>query len=596
MGLSVSSWCLALGLTLWLVGERVLSASGLRTGFGILSASCFALALVLDAATLRKREPEARAGLGYRWLSAALMAASAVIYAGLGFAGFARADSLWTWSWLLPLLLGLPARLAADRAFRSGPFDGARLAMRARAGLLFGLLLNAVAVVNYFAAIHDVRKDFSYHAANEPSAQVRELVTTLEEPVTLLLLFEQGNEVLPAAKPYFDALARISPRLTVRVQDAALTPELLQKHKVRGNGFGLLLAGDGDGQRGESFYIGDDLRDARRVLKTLDAHIANHLSVLARPVRPVYLTTGHGERSVAGDVEEARGRYLRDFERLLARFNVRTHRLGGKEGLTRAVPEDAAAVLVLGPERPFLEEEAAALEAYVMRGGRLWLGLEPGVDAGLSSLLMRAGITAAGPAVLCNESFVVRSRTLADKALIQTQRYASHPVTQGVRKRSTKPQVVMVRATALALATPSLAKQRVVVMQSERDCFLDSDADFAAGPSEPTQSYPLLVASVLAGTGGADGRIVVSGDGDVPTDQVLRNEANTLLTLGIMRWLVGDEAMLAVASLQDDLPVLHQRTEDRVWFYLSAFAVPAPLFLVAIWLWRKRQMRPSAAR
>ncbi len=589
MGLSASSWWLALGLTLWLAGERVLADSSLRTAVGAMTASCLVLALVLDFFAWRRTERGARSGRAWRLFAAALIAAAAAFYVSLAFIGSAPAGSVLSWAWLVPLLLGVPVRLAADRAFRSGPSDAQRIALRARAGLRFGLLLSVVSGVNYGVVSHDVGKDFSYHAATEPSAQVRELVAQLREPVELWLLFDQGSEVLLAAKPYFSALAHVSPKLTLRIRDAVLTPELLRKHQVRGNGYGLLLAGQGDGQRGESFYIGEELRDARRVLKTLDSHIANHLSVLARPSRAVYVTTGHGERSVAGDVEEARGRYLRDFERLLARFNVRLHRLGLKEGLARAVPADAAAVLVLGAERPFLAEEAAALEAYARKGGRLWLGLEPGVDAELASLLALSGVTGAGASVLCRSSHVVRSRTLADQALIRTQGYARHPITQGVRGRGSKPQVVLVRAVALTLSTPVLAKERVVALHSENDCFVDQNADLMPAASEVAQRLPLLIASVLPSTGEADGRIVVSADGDLPTDQVLRNEANTLLTLDIMRWLLGDDSLRLVAGMEDDLPVLHQRTQDRAWFYLSAFAVPAPLFLVAIWLRRTRQ-------
>ncbi len=593
MGLSLSSWLVAFGLTLWLAGERVLAASSLRTVIGALSGVCLTLALLLDLQEWRKVDSHAREGLAFRLLAAALIASAAAVYVCLEFADVHHVDSPLAWGWVLPLLLGGPTRLAVDRAFRSGSLDAQRMASRGRAGLLFGLLLSVTVALNYAAVRYDVRKDFSYRAVSEPSLQVRALLRELHEPVELRLFFAPGSEVLLAARPYFDALVRLSPNLTVRVQDAALASDLLRKHKVRGNGYGLLLAGTGDVQRGESFYIGEELRDARRVLKTLDAHVANHLSVLARPVRPVYVTTGHGERSVAGDVEEARGRYLRDFEHLLARFNVRVHRLGLKEGLGRAVPDDAAAVLVLGAERPFLEEEARALEAYARRGGRLWIGLEPGVDAGLSALLALAGVHPTGSVVLCRDSFVVRSRTAADQELVQTQRYGAHPVTQALRRQGRKFQVVAVRAVSLALSQPTLATQRVVAVQTEDDCYADQDGDLLRGSAEVEQSLPLLIAAVLESTSKVEGRLVVSGDGDLPTDQVLRNEANTLLALDIMRWLVGDEGMRGVAALQDDLPVLHQRTQDRAWFYLSAFAVPAPLLLVAGWLWRKRQTRPS---
>lgn len=586
--MSASSWWLWLGLTLWLVGERVLVASEFRTGLGALSAACFVVAFGLDASAALTSARELRLGQAYRSAAGLLLSAAAAVYAVGAHFGFDGV--LFAACWLAPLACGLTARLAADRAFRAGPLDGRRIAVRTRAGFGFGAALVVLSLLNYAVVTHDVQKDVSYRTVHEPSAQVRELVAQLREPVRCVLIFASGNEVLPVIAPYFEALSRGSRAFSVSVQDPALVTELRRRHNVRGNGYALLLTGHGERQRGASFHIGADLRDARRVLRTLDAHVANHLSVLARPVRPVYVTTGHGERTVAGDIEESPGRFLRDLEQLMARFNVRLHRLGVSEGLAREVPSDAAAVLVLGPERPFLPEESRALADYARRGGRLWLGLEPGVDAGLSDLLGLVGVASLDAPLVCTQSFVVRSRTAADRALIQTQRYADHPTMDGVRESPDRPHAVLVRATALALARAPASGRVVTTLESEADCFLDRNADFTRTPTEPEGHFPLLVAAELPATGVVAARVVISADGDLPTDQVLRNAANTLITLDIMRWLVGDDGMRSVAMLEDDLPVLHQRSEDRGWFYVSAFGVPLPLFFAALWQWRRRQV------
>ena len=57
-------------------------------------------------------------------------------------------------------------------------------------------------------------------------------------------------------------------------------------------------------------------------------------------------------------------------------------------------PADAAAVLVAGPRRPFLDPEVAALRAYAGRGGHLGIFVEPESDAGLDPLLAALGVEA----------------------------------------------------------------------------------------------------------------------------------------------------------------------------------------------------------
>ncbi len=60
---------------------------------------------------------------------------------------------------------------------------------------------------------------------------------------------------------------------------------------------------------------------------------------------------------------------------------------------TTEIPADADAVLLLSPERPLPAPALAALRAYLERGGRLVVFLEPGGESGLDALLADWGIT-----------------------------------------------------------------------------------------------------------------------------------------------------------------------------------------------------------
>ena len=99
------------------------------------------------------------------------------------------------------------------------------------------------------------------------------------------------------------------------------------------------------------------------------------------------------------------------------------------EGLGQEVPKDAAAVFIVGPQRPFSEGEADTLAAYEKRGGRLFIALDPENGA------LRGAAEAPGPQAhadrLAQERGIATVRpppSLADRINIGTRTFSSHPV------------------------------------------------------------------------------------------------------------------------------------------------------------------------
>ena len=63
-----------------------------------------------------------------------------------------------------------------------------------------------------------------------------------------------------------------------------------------------------------------------------------------------------------------------------------------QRGLGNRVPDDAAMVLVIGPQRPFLDEEVLAIAEYLERGGSVLFALEPSSDFTLTGLRDQLGV------------------------------------------------------------------------------------------------------------------------------------------------------------------------------------------------------------
>src|SRR5690606_28650202 len=85
--------------------------------------------------------------------------------------------------------------------------------------------------------------------------------------------------------------------------------------------------------------------------------------VIHQEERIVYFLTGHGERTLAVGMRDQMGEAARVLRE--AGYELRTLTLleAGR------VPDDAAAVVLAGPEVDYAARELAALDAYLARGG-----------------------------------------------------------------------------------------------------------------------------------------------------------------------------------------------------------------------------------
>jgi len=102
--------------------------------------------------------------------------------------------------------------------------------------------------------------------------------------------------------------------------------------------------------------------------------------------KKIYFLTGHGERSLESSRRDGLSTARRTLEN--EGFKVTTLNL-----LNQAqVPEDAAVVIIAAPQQRLFAQEIKALKAFLERGGRLLVMLEPFRDGGLKEFLGRYGV------------------------------------------------------------------------------------------------------------------------------------------------------------------------------------------------------------
>lgn len=598
------STALVVGLVLLYIGERIADPEGtgraLFSGLGVLL-SALALAarlFVWRAAQGERRSVEARLLLATLGIVLGELVYGAKTEKGLALLHVADATAsklpgVLSVACAVLLLCSLLPLLFMELSYASMPsapsVERRRIDVSAHGGLTVALAICALFFVGFGMNGWGKKWDLSYFKTTRPSASSLRLVGRLGQPLKIWAWFPRVNEVRDQVMPYLrDVAAASHGKLKIQDVDQALRPKLAREQRVSRNGTLVLEI---EGKR-ETISIGTELEDARGKLRRLDAEFQKAFLKVTRPGRTLYLTTGHEERG-APEAHDDEALGIDDFKTVLSELGVTTKNLGISQGLASAVPEDATAVAVLGPRKPFLPEEARTLARYAENGGHLLLLVDPEDEAGLGPLLEGLGLELKGGILVNAQTFIPRDRTPSDQAMVYSNRYSSHPTVSSASRLSTRTATIVVRGGALAKregARPNIT----FTIRSDPRTWLDLDGDyqFDEGP-ERKEAYN-MAAAVSFGTEDTAGRAVVVADGDFATDQVLRNLGNVTVVADTLRWLVGEAELPGPPESEEDVKIEHTREDDKLWFWGTIAVVPGLVLLGGLGV--VRRMRRGRGR
>ncbi|MBI2755585.1 MAG: GldG family protein [Chloroflexi bacterium] len=166
------------------------------------------------------------------------------------------------------------------------------------------------------------------------------------------------------------------------------------------------------------YQLGDKKQNSSA---TQERDVTTALIKLTRPEKKLYFTTGHGERKISGQDPPDYGQ----LQLALQRDNFTTADLS--LATTRAVPDDAAAVVIAGPTGPFQPDELDALRVYLDGGGKLMLFQDPNTQANFTDLLRKWEVS------FPNQFVVDPGLNAGDPLVPAVVSYGTSPITQGLR-------------------------------------------------------------------------------------------------------------------------------------------------------------------
>ena len=472
------------------------------------------------------------------------------------------------------LAVGLAALVAG--ALLAGR-DGLARALRGRGAhfvavsVLSALLLAAsLGVVTWLAGRRPLVLDVTAERIHTLSPDTLRALASLPGDVTVLAFYRPDDAAFAPAQELLRRYAEQDPRFRYEMVDPYRAPERVRRHQVSESGTRVVVS----------------LGPAEARLRDLsEESLTNALVRVASPGRRrVYHSQGHGEPSPAdagrtGWSQAARALDVESVE--LAPLPP------------GPVPSDAAAVLVVGPRRTFLDGEVEALRAYAARGGHLGIFLEPGSDAGLDPLLASLGVEAGNDMVVDPSP---TARLAGSTPVMPVLRATTaHPVSEPLS------EVGLVFPTARSLVALRGAKARPVPLalvaegawaETDVPAIFSGAARLDEGEKVGPFPVALAVSAPVPGTPARELRAVVTGDADFLSNGYLQLLGNRDFFLSSVSWLAERDDRLVIRTRTREGSRL-ELTEAQVGLlkFLAIDVVPVALLVAGLAIWLARRER-----
>jgi len=433
-----------------------------------------------------------------------------------------------------------------------------------------GLLVAVQAIVSH----NNHRLDLTPEKKFTLSPRTQQVVKNLKRDVQVLAFINSDRQENFFLEDMLGRMANLSPHFHYSLIDMNRNPALArQYHAVQ---YGTLVF-ESDGQRKGTLMSSGE-----------SAVVSTMIQVTRSGEKVVYFLTGHGEGDLANEVPtegymKLRGALADEF------YQVRTLSLTP----SGAVPEDASVVVILGPKAQFLPIELSALEAYVQRGGALFILLDTNGSPSLVPFLEHYGVhlpdlIAVDPGKRLYAGEVLTFRASATARPHQMILSVNAPPIFSLAR------VVEVRGdeTKGIIARPILATSGEGFATAPQNITKAGTVAFVAGRDI---SGPVPIAGEVAVQKGDKlGRIVVFGDADLANNALLDQGGNKDLFVNAVNWLADDPGQIGARPEMQQSGV-HQfymsAEQGRTVLLLSTAVLPGFFLLVgvSIFVWRRQR-------
>lgn len=451
--------------------------------------------------------------------------------------------------------------------------------------LMTMLVLGIIGLIEVISAKHNTRFDLTAGKRYTLADQTRKVVSGLAKDVQVTAFFRADQAERRPAENLLRQYADLSQRFRFEVVDPDRNPGRAKRYGIATYGTTILETQDKE----------------EKITDVSEEPLTNGLVRLLREGKQtIYFLKGHGENALE---DGSRNGYRQAKEAIeKANYHVKELLLLRE----REVPQDASMLVISGPKRDLAESELQALQAFVERGGKLLIQLDPFTAPSLKTFIGRYGITIGNDVIVDQNARVMGG----DYLLPVVSTYFPHAITRDFTLASIFPF-----ASSVDVAKPSPQGVTVQTLgetgpgswaETDKGELNRGQLSFEKGQDRQGPVPIGVVATVQVKPATAPGsdvekaaataqganegqtqkqpgeaRLVVYGNSAFASNNFLNFSGNRDLFLNSISWLAEEEEMISIRPREaKSTPIILSAMQGRMAFWLLVVVVPA-LFLIS---------------
>ncbi len=486
------------------------------------------------------------------------------------------------------------------------------------------LMLAVFGMLNYLAFRHYKRWDWTKEKLYTLSSRTEQVLHGLDSPVSIYVFLSESEPSFSEIKALLDRYREASSKIAVHLVDPDRRPAEFDMLAKRFNVMAGQVLGTGEMRADAAAVLatdtqrwiikrddligfvdmdGDNEHEEDRVeVRAERALTSAILQVTEGSSTKVCVAEGHGEWTL----EPREQRTVYGLSEELKRDNVEMTPVVIRG--SAAIPSDCHALFVIGPSRPYGQQEAEAVRAYLAQGGNVLLALDPIIQhdellaSGLETVAEQAGMKIERDIVVERDKALLPQQSVLERFFVVD--YGSHVTTRVL----TSAHIPTVLQQARVVRPVQGSGAEPLLRTSGQAATLNNVADIqrlATSQTLPSAQHQevLSVAAVGMLSAVKDGasskgvpsighRLIVIGDSDWLSATYLDAPelANLYLASAWTGWLTERPSLISIPPKQVRRGGVHWSLQDLdvLWWRLVVLLPLSMLILGLLVWWRRR--------
>ena len=318
------------------------------------------------------------------------------------------------------------------------------------------------------------------------------------------------------------------------------------------------------------------------------------INTTRRGTKIVYFLSGHGER----DLSNQTGSGISHFKEALTRssFQVREWNflIDGK------LPDDISALVIAGPQRPYMEKEVQWLEEYLEKGGKALIALDPDTKHNLKDLLKKFNVNYTGHYImdLHNQEMLIFFGGYASAGVhFDTE----NKITRAFHQRGRDSYSIFYVVSNLEIENNDKAFLFTELVKSNVKSFSTPDPNIKSKKDLKQSSYilGLLIEKEVSKKEEKNDSeksekkqdstaLAVFGDSDFLSNHFINKGINRDLVMNAVSYLVDESDLVSIRPKRLKATQLVLTGYDRMMIIISAVFLPIIFFICSFIIWLRR--------